>query len=112
MHIDLWVLKCVLAMRQVFTCADFIYKTQVSGEIEEGFCNAAFFCTDTLKLRVVAFLWDLRQKIKFYVPQFQLPKLLPKRDVVRMHSWALEAVACSQNTSKTENSHVTESFEE
>lgn len=102
LHIGLWVLQSVLAMRQVITCADFyfIYKTHVSGEIEEGFCSAAFCCTDTLKLQVVACLCGLSQKFRFYVSEFRLAKLLPKRDVVRMSSQALEAVACSQNTSR------------
>lgn len=80
LHIDLWVLWSVLAMRQMFTCADFyfIYKTHVNGEIEEKFCSAAFCFTETLKLQVLVCLYDLRQKFKSFVPEFQLTKVPTK----------------------------------
>lgn len=80
MHIDLCVLQSVLAMRLVFTCAAFyfIYKTHVNGEIEEGFCSAAFCFTAALKLQVIACLCELRQKFRFYVPGVLLAKLPTK----------------------------------
>lgn len=76
LHIDLWVLQSVLAMRHVFTCADFyfIYKTHVNGEIEESFHSAAFCFTETLKLQVMACICELIQKFKFYVPGVLLAK--------------------------------------